>query len=248
MQAIILVAGKGTRLRPLTETVPKCFTEVHHTPILLNALTHLHACQVSKVTLVIGYLGEYIQERVGDRFHDMAIDYVTNPIYNTTNTSYSLWCALQKIDLSETLLVLEGDVFFEKALLHQFLQSSNPTCTIVQAYNPTLDGSFVQLKEGVVVDWIHKSHRDDHFTLEDKHKTVNIHKFSPLFLQETLLPALEEEVEQQQGATPMEYVMRTIVQRSPSVHAFEVGSLRWFEIDEVEELKIAEEIFQDMAQ
>ena len=86
----ILVAGMGTRLRPLTDTNHKCLTEVNGVPILLNALKVLNNNKFSRVILVVGYLREQIKEVIGDAYQNMKIEYAVNSIYSKTNTSYSL--------------------------------------------------------------------------------------------------------------------------------------------------------------
>ena len=246
MKAIILVAGMGTRLKPLTDNTHKCLTEVNGKAIIVNALKHLDSIGVDETILVIGYLGDQIKKRIGDKFGNMKISYIENPIYNKTNTSYSLWVALKDLEVVDRLLVLEGDVFFEEQLLINFLSDDFSTSTVVQKYNPNLDGSFVELSSNLVIDWIHKKVRPVNFTIEDKFKTVNIHKFDKIFVKELLKPTLKQHVDEKNGEEPMEHVMQDIVtKRNGKVHVFEVGTLKWFEIDDVDELKIAEEIFKN---
>lgn len=71
-KAIILVAGKGTRLQPRTLSTHKCLTEVNGTPILKNALTMLDKEGISEVVLVVGYLADQIRETMGSRFRMVA--------------------------------------------------------------------------------------------------------------------------------------------------------------------------------
>lgn len=244
MEAVILVAGIGIRLKPLTDNVPKCLTEVCGKAILDNGLEILEQNGIKRTTLVIGYLGDKIRERIGDKFGDMDIRYVENKIYSKTNTSHSLFLAIKDLNLDSALLILEGDVFFENRLLIKFLSNEFLTSTVVQKYNPNLDGSFVEVKETVVVDWIHKNKRKRDFTIEDKFKTVNIHKFNSPFVNNLLKPVLEQHAEKEEGKEPIEYILQDIVtKRDGIIHAFETGDLKWFEIDDANDLKIAEAIF-----
>lgn len=243
--AIILVAGFGTRLRPLTHDMPKCLTEVNGTAILDNALNVLEQCGIQYTTLVIGYLGNIIKERIGDIYGTMKIHYIENNIYDSTNTSYSLWRGLRTIIGDCSVLVLEGDVFFEKELLVKFINYEHSTATVVQKYNPRLDGSFVKLNKNYVIDWIHKSARKPSFKIESSFKTVNIHKFDRLFLNEFFMPALEEHVEKSKGKEAIEFVFQDIVtHREGIIYSYEVGNSKWFEIDDMRDLMIAEEIFK----
>lgn len=244
MKAVILIAGMGVRLKPLTENIPKCLIEVNGKPILLNMLEQLDGVDVEEAILVIGYLGDKVKRMAGNKFGSMRIRYVRNDIYDKTNTSYSLWVALKELEVDDILLVLEGDIFFEKKILTEFLNDGFSTSTVVQKYNPNLDGSFVELEGNIVIDWIHKSKREKKFIIENKFKTVNIHKFDSDFLRKILKPVLEKHVKIKKGVEPIEYVMQDIVKNKKSrINAFEVGNLKWFEIDNIRDLKIAEKMF-----
>jgi len=245
MKAIILIAGMGTRLKPLTNEVPKCLTEVNGKPILINMLENLESCGINEVVLVIGYFGDKIKQRIGERFGDMKISYTENIIYNKTNTSYSLWLALKDLEIEDHLLVLEGDVFFEKKLLEKFLEYGSLTSTVLQKYNENLDGSFVEVSQGKVTDWVHKSKRSEDFIIKDKFKTVNIHRFDKNFINDYLKPTLKEHIEKANGTEPIEYIMQDIVkEKKAEIYSFDADDLKWFEIDDLNDLKIAENIFK----
>lgn len=243
MKAIILVAGRGSRLKPLTDSMPKCLTQVNNKTILENMLENLEKEGIKESILVIGYKGNKIKEKIGDRFERMNIKYIENEIYDKTNTSYSLWLALKNI--KEDILMLEGDVFFENELLRRFMRSPSPNSTIVERYRKELDGSFVEIKNKKVVDWVHKSKRREDFILEDKFKTVNIHKFDANFVNNILKPLLEERTKEANRIEPMEYIMQDIVKNNNEITAFETGNLKWFEIDDLNDLKIAEQLFKN---
>lgn len=243
-KAIILVAGMGTRLKPFTDNIPKCLTEVNGKPIIINALEKLEKSNIKETILVIGYLGDEIKKTIGNNFGNMKITYVDNPIYDKTNTSYSLWLAMK--DLKENLLILEGDVFFEEKLLNDFLNHEREDLTIVEKYNPDLDGTFVELdKSNIVTDWIHKNDRSNDFVIEDKHKTVNIHKFSRTFVEEWLIPHLKKHVDENGGKSPLENVFRDIIKNQGKIQAFNAKT-KWFEVDNIQDLKKAEEIFKNV--
>jgi choline kinase len=246
MKAIILVAGMGTRLKPFTDTMPKCLTRVHQKTILSNALNILEEIGIEETIVVIGYLGEKIIDEFGYSIGNMKISFVRNNIYDKTNTSYSLWVGLKHYDnSSEEVLILEGDVFFEKQLIELLLKDNSEASTVVERYNPLLDGSFVQLsKDNIVTDWIHKSTRTRDFTLDDKYKTVNIHKFSSRFLKENFLLILERHIKEEKGIEPMEYIFQDMVKNlNIRIRAVDAKPFKWFEIDNHEELEIAEKLF-----
>jgi len=245
--AVILAAGLGSRLKPLTDRMPKCLTEVHGTPILINALDALAANDIDETTLVIGYLGDRIRNAVGDSHDGMSIRYVESDVYESTNTSYSLWIALKEWKTPGTVLIIEGDVFFERRIIDRLLGCPDENLVVLEPYNPFLDGSFVSIDgNNRLTAWWHKSHQPAGFILEDKYKTVNIHKFDRTFVQDIMMPGLKDVMLETAGKAPLEYVMEEIVEKgSPPIQALMAGESKWFEIDDARDLAKAEEVFGD---
>ncbi len=246
-KAIILVAGMGTRLKPRTDNTHKCLTEVNGCKILVNALTQLKNNSVDETILVVGYLSKQIIDVIGDSFNGMKISYTTNDLYSVTNTSYSILLGLREVKEYEELYVLEGDVFFEKTLLSRLVNSEYKNATVIEKYNPTLDGSMVEIgSDGFVKDWVHKKERYEGFTVEDKYKTVNIHKYSYEFVNKILLPQTEKSVIDFAGKEPLENIMMRIVRSDgKQIYGFNTEDDKWFEIDDENDLRIAESIFKD---
>lgn len=245
-KTIILAAGMGTRLKPLTLETHKCMTLVNETPILFNALGNLQSIGVKNVVIVVGYLADQIQNQVGNSYMDLHIKYVVNDRYEETNTSYSLKLGLEASGEYETLYLLEGDVFFEKNLLDLIDRCLEENATLVEKYQPYLDGTFVDLNaDSYVTEWTHKSVRKDGYRVEDKYKTINIHKFSKEFVDNILIKKVKEICEATDGSAPLEYVMESIVKENGNqIYGLECGEFKWYEIDDLQDLKRAEEIFR----
>lgn len=242
-KAIILIAGLGTRLSPLTNTMPKCLTEINGKSIIANMLEKLEQNHIEETILVIGYLGNKIKKTIGKKFGNMKVSYIENDIYDKTNNSYSLWLAIKNLD--EPLLILEGDVFFENKLLKELLDDERENITAVEKYNPHLDGTFVDVAEdGIVKSWIHKKDRPQGFTIEDKFKTINIHKFSKNFIRNQIIPILKKHIEETQGKEPIEFIFKEIIKNGGKIQAYDAYSIKWFEIDDQKDLKKTEEIFR----
>lgn len=245
-KAILLVAGMGTRLKPLTLCNHKCLTKVNGTPIIFNALENLQLSGVDETLLVVGYLGDAVKKAVGNDYKGMKVSYVKNAAYARTNTSASLLLGLQTIGGYDSLLILEGDVFFEKKLMDRLLADTHSNVTLLERYRSDLDGSFVERDlEGYVVDWTHKSMREAGYTLEDKYKTVNVHRFGKAFVETDLYPALVSSCSEKQGKEPIENIMRNIVRNDhKAVYGLLTGGCRWYEIDDLKDLAEAERIFK----
>ena len=123
MKAIILAAGEGTRLRPYTETRPKCLVQLATTPILLHQLNVLHRAAIEDITVVTGYRADQIE----------ALDVKTkyNPDYDKTNMVASLMCAESIFDGGDDVLIAYGDIVFEPSVVNSIVSSSAPFCTTV---------------------------------------------------------------------------------------------------------------------
>ena len=245
-RAVILVAGLGSRLKPMTDAVPKCLTEVHGTPILANALDTMSGAGIREVALVVGHLGRAVRSFAGGSWQGMPIHYVENPMYNQTNTAYSLFLALAGMgEPVGPVLILEGDVFFERAVLENLFAHPGPDKTVVSSYQPPLDGSFVDVDAvGTVRDWWHKSQQPPDFVRETRFKTVNIHLFSPGFVATRLVPALSRELALSHDRAPLEYVMKSLVKKGAAIAAVRADGLKWWEIDDPADLEQAERIFR----
>jgi choline kinase len=118
--ALLLAAGLGSRLAPLTDAVPKCLVAMSGVPILERLVRALDGHGFERLVIVTGYRAETIRGYLGERFGGIAIEYILSPLFATTNNIYSLWLARQLID--EPFLLLESDVVFDEQLLAPLLQ------------------------------------------------------------------------------------------------------------------------------
>lgn len=117
MNAIILAAGLGTRLRPLTNERPKCMVEVCGIPMVERQVQYLHEIGIKDITLVSGYKAEcldYLKGKYG-------VDIVRNPQYDVCNNIYSMYVVKERFG---DTYVLEGDVYMQKNCLRKGLACS----------------------------------------------------------------------------------------------------------------------------
>tara|TARA_Y100000031_G_C8113977_1_gene334898 strand:- start:262 stop:837 length:576 start_codon:yes stop_codon:yes gene_type:complete len=92
MQYVILAAGMGTRLSPLTnDRIHKCLFEYQGKPLISHFLEKL--TQQDNITIVVGHLKEQVIEKITSNFPNLNISFIENPDYKTTGTSHSLWLA-----------------------------------------------------------------------------------------------------------------------------------------------------------
>jgi choline kinase len=132
MQAIILAAGRGTRLAPIHSNVPKCLFSFQGIPILKRMVDALVSIKVREILLICGYkkaqIGYYGQDHIMPHYPDLSLRYIENTRFESTNTGYSLSLALDQV--TDPFLVLDGDVVFQPEVL-QCIGEPQPLPTLL---------------------------------------------------------------------------------------------------------------------
>ena len=244
MQAIILAAGMGRRLGKLTKDNTKCMIEVNGVRLIDRVLEQLVYYNIKRVIIVVGYEGKKLIDYIGNRYDgQIAIEYVNNDIYAETNNIYSLSLVKEKLTEDDTIL-LESDLIFEKSLLEQLLENPYPNIALVAKYEPWMDGTMVCIDEdNNILNFIPKKA----FHYEDAsryYKTVNIYKFSKDFSTKQYVPFLTAYTQAMGNNEYYEQVLRvlTVLDKS-GLKALPIGDRKWYEIDDIQDLDIAETIF-----
>lgn len=234
--ALLLAAGTGTRLQPLTHDAPKCLTEVGGIPILGRLVDNLRAQGFKRLVVVIGHLGSQIQEFLRHHAGGMRIDYVINPDYRTTNNIYSLWLARRMI--REPFLLVESDLIFEAKMLGDMLK---PDKMAISKIRPWMNGARVELGSGKRIACFSKC--GDMCGDACQYKTVNIYSLS---LDSWI--KVEERLSRYISAGRLgEYYeivfAEMVADGSISFDAVFFDSERWYEIDTMADLYAAENLF-----
>lgn len=243
MQAIILAAGMGKRLGDLTRNNTKCMVEVNNVPLIDRALTQLSRLDLSRVILVIGYEGDKLRAHAGESYKGLKITYIENPVYDKTNNIYSLSLAKKELQEDDTLLI-ESDLIFEGQLLDKLVNNPYPNLALVDKYETWMDGTMVKLDDdNNIVNFVpKKAFRYDE--VDSYYKTVNIYKFSRDFLKNSYVPFLEAYTKALGNNEYYEQVLRVITLLDKcDLKALPLEGEKWYEIDDIQDLDIAETIF-----
>ena len=243
MQAIILAAGMGKRLGDLTRNNTKCMVKVNGVPLIDRALTQLSRLDLSRVILVIGYEGDKLRTHVGESYKGLKITYIENPVYDKTNNIYSLSLAKKELQEDDTLLI-ESDLIFEGQLLDKLVNNPYPNLALVDKYETWMDGTMVKLDDdNNIVNFVpKKAFRYDE--VDSYYKTVNIYKFSRDFLKNSYVPFLEAYTKALGNNEYYEQVLRVITLLDKcDLKALPLEGEKWYEIDDIQDLDIAETIF-----
>jgi NDP-sugar pyrophosphorylase family protein len=168
--ALLLAAGTGSRLAPLTDKKPKCLVPVNEISILERLVCSLQDHNFNRLVVVIGHRGDCIRDYLGARKGGMNITYITSPLYKTTNNIYSLWLAREVID--EPFLLIESDLVFDTDMLTDMLY---PDRAAVAKIKPWMNGTTVTVNSHKEIDAFHcGTHPPD----REHFKTVNIYSLS----------------------------------------------------------------------
>lgn len=243
MQAIILAAGMGKRLKKLTADNTKCMVKVNGLPLIDRMLEQIEARNVSRIVMVVGYERQKLMDHVRAMQLATPVIFIENPIYDKTNNIYSL--ALAKTFLcQEDSLLFESDLIFEDAVIDLLLNDSRETLALVAKYESWMDGTCVKLDEN---DNISAFVPGKLFRFRDKdeyYKTVNIYKFSADFSRKYYVPFLDAYTSALGENEYYEQVLRVITMLDqPAIKAKRLSGQKWYEIDDVQDLDIAESIF-----
>ncbi len=247
-KAVILAAGIGDRLRPFTDTHPKCLVTVVGVPILENTLLRLSEVGTTEVVLVVGHFGDMIKSRFGDEFEGMSITYVVSEDFRTTNNIYSLWLA--RSHLTEDVLLLEADVFFERAVLDRLISSGPGNHAAVAQHQSWMSGTVVSLDEDSHIAALFDSHHQGvDFDYSKVFKTANLYLFRGDFLSRYFVPHLEAYVASGDVDEYYESVLHTLGHRGKNqLNGVVCDDLKWYEIDDESDRLAAEYLFQSPAE
>lgn len=255
MKVIILAAGQGTRLRPLTDDRPKCMVEVNGRSIIERQLDTMRACgiQDNDITIICGYRSDVLKRR----FEDTDIRFIVNEQYDMTNMVCSLMCARSLMDVEEDIIISYGDIIYGEPVFKKILAAEDDMSVIVddgwyeywseRCENPLDDA------ETLMFD-------DDNYLTEIGQKTTELAKVQSQYIGlmrfkgEGLRRMLSLSAEAERRSTNGEALWRTtrnytkmymtdllqgLIDEGNKLRAVHIQR-GWFEIDDCEDLKVVE--------
>ncbi len=243
MQALMLAAGMGKRLGAYTNNQTKCMVKVGGKTLLEHAADALRAAGIRKFVIVVGYEGEKLMEFAREKLSDMELEFVVNKDYDTTNNIYSLYMAREQLMADDTIM-LESDLIYEPRLIQEMVESDAPNVVAVAKYEHWMDGTVTLVGEdGTIQEFIEKKNfRYD--SVSKYYKTVNVYKFSREFASEQYVPFLTAYIQAYGKNQYYEMVLKALAHlHFAGLRAFEMGDIKWYEIDDVQDLDIANTMF-----
>lgn len=246
MKALILAAGFGKRLRPITNTIPKSMVEVNGTPLLENALNNLYDIGgISEIGIVVGHMANYIKSHIGDSWKGIPIKYYENDRYLETNNVVSLYKAIEFCN--DDMLMLECDIFYHKEMLEALKLGKGECSILVSPFNVnTMDGTVIEVEGDVAKALVLGKWQNEKFDYKNTRKTVNMYKFKREFIEKKYMPLIKWYVENMGENSYYEKVLGSLLYyRECDVRIVEVPETMWCEIDDVADLERAKKQFNE---
>jgi len=244
MKVVILSAGVSSRIRPLTDDCPKYLLRIGAKTLgeyQLDAVTSVVG--VDKIVIVVGYRGEMIRARIGDRYNGVEISYIDNPLYEHTEMNYSLYLAKEEI-VNQPFIFLAGDTVFHPDILTDLVENEFGNCMVidkvcqsqnVDALVTGYNGQLVSLCGGINGDLSHRAK-----TLKDLvGEPLMMIKFDSNY--GTYLINAIEKNGFAKGAKHLMYVFADTFPQY-GMNYFQIDNIPWIEVDYFEDVNKAEEV------
>ncbi len=243
MQAVILAAGMGKRLKELTQNNTKCMVKVNGQTLIERMLSQLDSKDFSRIVIVVGYEGQKLMDYISTLNIKKPILYVENPIYNKTNNIYSLSLAKNYLCEEDTML-FESDLIFEDSVIDALLEDPRETLALVDKYESWMDGTCVKIADDDSIEAFIPGKKFKFDEITSYYKTVNIYKFSKHFSQTHYVPFLDAYTKALGNNEYYEQVLRVITMLDdPEIKAKKLNGQIWYEIDDIQDLDIATSMF-----
>ena len=227
---MIMAAGMGTRFGHYTELVPKGFVEVKGYPMIIHSIETLISCGIERIVIGTGYKKE-VYEALKDKYPQIECCY--SPRYAETNSMYTLYNSREAIGLDDFLL-LESDLIFEKKAISSLLTCEKPDVMLISSLTKFQDQYFVEYDINHVLTNCSVKEEE----LEVKGELVGIHKISNSFYRQMCIDY--ERIVEEKPKLGYEYELLHMSQSVLPVHVLKIENLKWYEIDDEQDLDYAE--------
>lgn len=255
MKVIILAAGQGTRLRPLTDNCPKCMVEVNGKSIIERQIETMHTCGIREndITIISGYCGNVLK----DKFKNTEINFIENAEFKTTNMVYSLMCARNLMEEVDDILISYGDIIYNEKVLNKILDSEYDISVVVddgwyeywssRCENPLDDAETLMYDE---YDCLTEIGQKTDNIKKVQSQYIGLMRYRKEGLNAMLSIAAEAErrsvIKEKLWSTERMYenmymtdLLQGLIEEGNKLHAVHINR-GWYEVDNYEDLKIAE--------
>ncbi|WP_054957467.1 phosphocholine cytidylyltransferase family protein [Paenibacillus dakarensis] len=217
MKAILLAAGRGTRISRMIEEIPKSVLPVDGIPLIRRSVIMLLERNIKPV-ICVGYR----ETKIYEALDGLDVTYYYNPFYNVTNSIASFWFARK--ELTEDTIIMNGDVFFDENILDLIIDTDKD-CSLLVDTSRTLEGDFfLKLENG----YIRKFGKD--LPIQERScEYVGIGKVKEKFLGD-FKNKLEQLIGSQQHQLWWENILYSLIEEK-NIETIDISGMFWSEID-----------------
>ena len=236
MKAVILSAGQGKRLLPLTADAPKCILPIMGQTLIEWQIDELAKCGIDQVTVVLGYRADKVEEILRARYNEHRVQTVYNAAYAVSDNLVSCWAAHDA--MNEDFILLNGDTLFEAAVLQRLLESSDRPVTVVVSQKNDYDADDMKVElDGCRLVKIGKDLIPDQVDGESIGMILFRDK-GPMLFRDAIEKALSDPASQRKWYLS---VIDDLARKLP-VWTCSISGLQWCEVDYRADLKQAEKV------
>ena len=239
MKALILAAGLGTRLSPITDDKPKSLVAVNGKPILMKQIENLHENDIADITVVSGYRADILEKAVHKEYPDIHI--VESMDYANTNNMYSAYLGIKAMFPTGEIgpfLMMNADVFYDASVLRMLLTCGYQDAIVTEVGRYIEESMKVVEKDGRLTEISKK------ITPEKAYgTTIDVYRFSAAG-GAAFLTRCAEYIEERKERKLWSEVALNDALDDVEFHACPLAG-RWLEIDNHDDLAAAERLFRE---
>ena len=238
MKAVILAAGIASRLKPLTDTTPKCLLKLGNKSILERTIDNLIYYSIDEVIIVTGFLEKKIKNFIGTTYPSLKVTYIYNHVYESTNNIYSLWLTKDHIKDSDIFL-LDSDIIFDHRIVQLLLDSGPGNFLAVRSAQDIGEEEMkvVTLNDHLITKISKKI--EPHLAIGE---SIGIEKFEGAFINRLFEKLYHRVVTEGRENDYYEAAFQDAIDEGHKLYAVDVGDYRCIEIDTLEDIENAEKM------
>jgi len=241
MKAIILTAGYGRRMRPLTNQTHKTLLTVAGRTIIERIVEGLVDNGITDIAIVTGYRRDELTAFLTSNFPDVRFSFVHNARYDETNNIYSLALAFEQLEMDDDVVLIESDLVYEPTVIRRLIESPRENVALVDRFQRGMDGTVVALQGDVISNVIPPHLQGSDFDFSDKFKTLNIYKFSREFCNTVFKQLLTYYAKVIDDNCYYELILGILIyMQRETIHASVLQGEEWAEVDDPNDLRVAE--------
>ena len=228
--AVIMAAGMGIRFGHFTERIPKGFVPFKGKPMVIRSIETLISCGIERIIIGTGYKRESYED-LQQKYPQITCVY--SPRYAETNSMYTLWNCREAIG-DDDFILLESDIIYSKNAITELQENEHPDIMLITPVTKFQDQYYVEYDEKGTLTRCSTNKVE----IEAKGELVGIHKLSSSFYHQ--LCAEYEKIVVDKPKLGYEYQLLWMSQNVCPVYVYNSSDVRWYEIDDEDDLKYAE--------